>query len=225
MSGIPTTALPRARETIRWFISDTRGEFDPLLTALLATSLWTVFSTSHLARISNALSMLVFALDTRDQRLRAALRILNTCAIDLHRSFRHFADTVEDRDALTLSTLLFCVTTGHLCFAQGAVLRGFLYGLQACCVSAIAAYLWVDNSSLPWKIYERLCHHEISEHIDVPESPREPISIQDACAICLGNAMDHVLVPCGHRLCGSCSRKVGRCPVCRRSIRERVKIY
>lgn len=34
------------------------------------------------------------------------------------------------------------------------------------------------------------------------------------CAVCYETGPSSALVPCGHLLCGSCSRKVTKCPVC-----------
>jgi len=38
------------------------------------------------------------------------------------------------------------------------------------------------------------------------------------CPVCMDSAKDATLVPCGHRLCGSCAEKVDLCPECRLEI-------
>ena len=46
------------------------------------------------------------------------------------------------------------------------------------------------------------------------------------CTICLTNQVSYCLVPCGHTLCGTCTRRQGTsCCFCRAAIRERVKMY
>lgn len=46
------------------------------------------------------------------------------------------------------------------------------------------------------------------------------------CSICLTEGVSHVIVPCGHTFCTSCSRKMNMtCYVCRGSIREKIKLF
>ncbi|KAG6574313.1 uncharacterized protein IUM83_07144 [Phytophthora cinnamomi] len=42
------------------------------------------------------------------------------------------------------------------------------------------------------------------------------------CVVCLVNAVDRVLIPCGHSFCGMCVRRLHRhsCPVCRQDIAD-----
>eukprot|EP01066_Platyproteum_vivax_P015792 Platyproteum_vivax@DN6932_c0_g1_i1.p1 len=46
------------------------------------------------------------------------------------------------------------------------------------------------------------------------------------CVICMENELDCVLQPCMHaKICLCCSRKISYCPICRRLISKRLKIY
>lgn len=46
------------------------------------------------------------------------------------------------------------------------------------------------------------------------------------CGICLAEPVGYVHVPCGHTFCGGCSRRQGlSCPICRTTLRERVKLF
>lgn len=46
------------------------------------------------------------------------------------------------------------------------------------------------------------------------------------CAICMSDKVSHVLVPCGHTICGGCLKNVTTsCYICRGMVRERVKLY
>jgi len=51
-------------------------------------------------------------------------------------------------------------------------------------------------------------------------------NVNPQCTICLMDPITHVLVPCGHTYCGSCCKKqIGSCYICRKQIRERIRIY
>uniref|UniRef100_A0A8C7XY70 E3 ubiquitin-protein ligase NEURL1 n=1 Tax=Oryzias sinensis TaxID=183150 RepID=A0A8C7XY70_9TELE len=67
-----------------------------------------------------------------------------------------------------------------------------------------------------------------------PESPTFPPSsdlLTDECAICYENAVDAVLYACGHMcLCYTCGLRLKKmtnacCPICRRTIKDIIKIY
>jgi Zinc finger, C3HC4 type (RING finger) len=46
------------------------------------------------------------------------------------------------------------------------------------------------------------------------------------CSICLTEAVCYTVTPCGHTFCQSCVRRQGvQCPMCRTTIKDRVKIY
>merc|ERR1712086_955565 len=38
------------------------------------------------------------------------------------------------------------------------------------------------------------------------------------CPVCFKEEPDHVLIPCRHRLCGSCAHRLNKCPLCRAAI-------
>ena len=44
------------------------------------------------------------------------------------------------------------------------------------------------------------------------------------CGVCLEHARDTALC-CGHVLCAACARNVSRCPVCRRTITQRIRLF
>ena len=55
------------------------------------------------------------------------------------------------------------------------------------------------------------------EHSGVPDSE---------CVVCMANAVQCVLIPCGHAcMCRKCSRRMRRCPVCRVIVTRRQKLY
>lgn len=46
------------------------------------------------------------------------------------------------------------------------------------------------------------------------------------CTICLTNPVTYCLAPCGHTLCGTCTRRQGTsCCFCRATIKDRIKMY
>jgi len=52
------------------------------------------------------------------------------------------------------------------------------------------------------------------------------VESEPLCTICLTDTVSYTLTPCGHTFCQNCVRRQGNaCPMCRTSIRERVRIY
>ena len=48
----------------------------------------------------------------------------------------------------------------------------------------------------------------------------------NTCAVCLDNAINVVLIPCGHMCsCSQCSNKLSNCPICRSAIVQRVHVF
>ena len=46
------------------------------------------------------------------------------------------------------------------------------------------------------------------------------------CSICESEEVSHVMVPCGHMLCGTCESKVGsKCFYCRLAIQKKIRFY
>ena len=49
---------------------------------------------------------------------------------------------------------------------------------------------------------------------------------QNRCSVCMDQEIDCVLMPCRHRaMCQGCSNMCQRCPLCRASITERLKVF
>lgn len=45
------------------------------------------------------------------------------------------------------------------------------------------------------------------------------------CQICLNENINTCIVPCGHTYCSTCSNKLHNCAICRKGIKQRVKMY
>lgn len=56
-----------------------------------------------------------------------------------------------------------------------------------------------------------------------PGSPGAPAEI--ACSLCCARKKDTALVPCGHTACGSCARRLDRCPWCRSIITRPLHLW
>ena len=68
-----------------------------------------------------------------------------------------------------------------------------------------------------------------NERTQLTES-REALSRANAafkCQICISVDVTHVMVPCGHTICGGCVGQLQRnaCPFCRRNINQKVRFY
>jgi hypothetical protein len=57
---------------------------------------------------------------------------------------------------------------------------------------------------------------------------RAPSAIENEplCTICLTDSVSYAFSPCGHTFCQTCVRRqAGQCPICRATIRDRLKLY
>jgi hypothetical protein len=68
-----------------------------------------------------------------------------------------------------------------------------------------------------------------NERTQLTES-REALSRANAafkCQICVAVDVTHVMVPCGHTICGTCVVQLQRnlCPFCRKTINQKVRFY
>jgi hypothetical protein len=53
-----------------------------------------------------------------------------------------------------------------------------------------------------------------------------PVTQEPTCSICITEAVNTCVIPCGHTFCGTCAKRMtSDCGICRGKIRERVKIY
>ena len=61
--------------------------------------------------------------------------------------------------------------------------------------------------------------HEANEQLSAERD-------KSLCAICLDKERDVIVKPCNHYcLCGSCSREVSECPMCKKRIQKREKVF
>lgn len=62
---------------------------------------------------------------------------------------------------------------------------------------------------------------------DLVESKIEDGSIKEenACKICFAREANVCCYPCGHLICQNCAKKCTVCPICRKEIQDRVKLY
>ena len=65
----------------------------------------------------------------------------------------------------------------------------------------------------------------------VPPAAPHPDAEETQCVVCFDAPKDHIIVPCGHMcVCEACAEQLTKtrtptCPVCRRAIRETVKVF
>ena len=54
---------------------------------------------------------------------------------------------------------------------------------------------------------------------------KENVNEDDACKICFTYEPDTLCYPCGHIFCFGCLRKCNQCPICRKDICDKVKVF
>lgn len=64
--------------------------------------------------------------------------------------------------------------------------------------------------------------YEIKLKIEKPTNPKEE---PNKCNICMENKNNVALIPCGHLMCAQCSFVFDKCPTCRSTISDKLKIY
>jgi pSer/pThr/pTyr-binding forkhead associated (FHA) protein len=62
---------------------------------------------------------------------------------------------------------------------------------------------------------------EINESRNDGESVKE----ENACKICFAREADVCCYPCGHLICNKCAFKCNLCPICRKDIQDRVRLF
>ncbi|XP_061867343.1 E3 ubiquitin-protein ligase LRSAM1 isoform X2 [Colius striatus] len=66
---------------------------------------------------------------------------------------------------------------------------------------------------------------EPSAPLEQPTAPTAPL-LQPECVVCMEQETQMVFLPCGHVCCcQSCSQKLHTCPLCRRDIAQRIRIF
>mmetsp|Transcript_18316 Transcript_18316/g.2971 ORF Transcript_18316/g.2971 Transcript_18316/m.2971 type:complete len:133 (+) Transcript_18316:781-1179(+) len=73
--------------------------------------------------------------------------------------------------------------------------------------------------------YPDLSRFSVPLPIDAEKEPSNPPAEENACKICFSRESNAAFYPCGHMICDSCATKCQKCPVCRSTIREIVKLY
>lgn len=63
------------------------------------------------------------------------------------------------------------------------------------------------------------------EEINESKTENESIKEENACKICFYRECDVCCYPCGHLFCNRCVIKCHSCPICRKDIQDRVKLY
>jgi pSer/pThr/pTyr-binding forkhead associated (FHA) protein len=63
------------------------------------------------------------------------------------------------------------------------------------------------------------------EGISDNKSETEPVKDETACKICYAQEANVCCYPCGHLICNKCAYKCSLCPICRKEIQDRVKLY
>lgn len=66
---------------------------------------------------------------------------------------------------------------------------------------------------------------QIDELSDSSKCDGEPIKEETACKICYAREANVCCYPCGHLICQKCAFKCSLCPICRKEIQDRVKLY
>ena len=66
---------------------------------------------------------------------------------------------------------------------------------------------------------------QIEELSDSSKCEGEPIKEESACKICYAREANVCCYPCGHLICQKCAYKCSVCPICRKEIQDRVKLY
>jgi pSer/pThr/pTyr-binding forkhead associated (FHA) protein len=63
------------------------------------------------------------------------------------------------------------------------------------------------------------------EEINECKTESEPVKEETACKICFAREANVCCYPCGHLICQRCATKCVLCPICRKDIQDRVKLY
>lgn len=84
----------------------------------------------------------------------------------------------------------------------------------------------VDNGEIPASSSVEVSEDEEGEPV-LSKKSKEHSGVPDSeCVVCMANAVQCVLIPCGHAcMCRKCSRRMRRCPVCRVIVTRRQKLY
>jgi hypothetical protein len=68
-------------------------------------------------------------------------------------------------------------------------------------------------------------HYLLREAISLFKTGNQ-LTAEPSCPVCMNQAVDCAIVPCGHTYCFNCARRMmSECSICRGRIRDRMKIY
>jgi len=67
---------------------------------------------------------------------------------------------------------------------------------------------------------------ELKQYKNLNDSLKNELDEVKNCKICFSNKMDVLCRPCGHLcVCQSCSKRLSKCPICRKDVKQYIKVY
>lgn len=82
------------------------------------------------------------------------------------------------------------------------------------------------HGSVPYQIRDIVREHKSNYQLPPVENVQDgEAPINATCEVCMDTKKNTAFIPCGHGACNSCADRVGNCPVCRRDIRSKQRLY